>query len=274
MNQLFYRYVLGCVSTHTTWRCQRFFFSNAVKLNFNIHVLALAWWVANLFCRDKFLMLFYSVPLIMWASQHIEQCAIRTSILTEGVKSLVTLQRERFMCAVKPFEVNCILLSFCACNILCCSLYTDRGRCSPSLSLIFSSSFVPLCVQYHGVNTSSHLSLNAARVSPGSGHYVWMHLFQDSEEWSVECWGVEAGWWLRRAETLWLWPWLPPRLWLVSRSEPRPRGEDWKDSKTSNLGDLMHRVPDDCNVLRLSFTIALLLQSTVYYHTPFLAIPQ
>lgn len=219
-------------------------------------------WVANLFCRDTFLTLFYSVPLTMWASQHIEQCAIRNSILMEGVKSLVTPQRERFMCAVKPFEVNCILLSFCACNILCSSLYTGRGRCSLSLSLIFSSSFVPLCVQYHDVNTSSHLSLNAAHVSPGLAHYVWMHLFQDSEEWSVKCWVVEA-------ETLWQWPWLPPRLWLVSRSEPR--GEDWKDSKTSNLGDLMHRVPDDCNVLWPSFTVSLLLQSTVYYHTPFRA---
>lgn len=119
-------------------------------------------WVANLFCREKSLTLFYSVPLTMWASQHMEQCAIRNSILTEGVKSFVTPQWERFMCAVKPFEVNCILLSFCACNILCSLLYGDRGRCAPSLSLLFSSSFVPLCVQYHCVNTFSHLSLDAA----------------------------------------------------------------------------------------------------------------
>lgn len=59
----------------------------------------------------------------------------------------------------------------------------------------------------------------------------------------------------------------PQRLWLVSRSEVRPRGEDWKDSKTSNLGDLMHRVPDDCNILQLSFTISLLPQCAVYTHT-------
>ena len=99
---------------------------------------------------------------------------LETPYLTEGVKSFVTPRRERFMCAVKPFEVNCILLSFCACNILCSSLYGDRGGRSlaPSLSRSYSSSFVPLCVQCHRANTSSHLSLNAACVSPGSGHYI------------------------------------------------------------------------------------------------------
>lgn len=144
-----------------------FLFYNAVK-SFGLMLVE----VANLFCRDKLLTLFNSVLLTMWASQHIEQCAIRNSILAEGVKSSVAPQRERFMCAVKPFEVNCILLSFCACNILCSSLYRDRGRGSLSRSLIFSSSFVPLCVQYHCVNTYSHLSLNAVCMSPGSGHYI------------------------------------------------------------------------------------------------------
>lgn len=63
-----------------------------------------------------------------------------------------------------------------------------------------------------------------------------------------------------------------PRLWLVSRSEPRPREDDWKDSKTSNLGALMHRVPDDCNVLQLSDAVSLLLHSSAHYHTPFWAV--
>lgn len=108
--------------------------------NFKRHVLARC--PANLFRRDA---LYNSVPLTMWASQHIEQCAIRNSILTEGVKSFVTPQRERFMCAVKPFEVNCILLSFCACNILCSSLYRDRGGCS--LSLSFSRSLAHILIQ-------------------------------------------------------------------------------------------------------------------------------
>lgn len=40
----------------------------------------------------------------------------------------------------------------------------------------------------------------------------------------------------------------------------------WRDSETSNSGALMHRVPDDCNVLQLSSTVSLLLQSTVHYH--------
>lgn len=111
---------------------------------------------ANLFCRDKIPALFNSVPLTASASQHIEQCAIRNSILLmEGVKSFVTRQRERFMCAVKPFEVNCILLSFCACNVVRSWSYGDGGRCSPSLSV--SHTLIQLCafcVQYHCVNTS------------------------------------------------------------------------------------------------------------------------
>lgn len=109
--------------------------------------------VANLFCRDKFLTLFNSVPLTMWASQHIEKCAIRYSVLTEGVQSFVTPQRERFMCAVKPFEVNCILLSFCACNILCSSLYRDRGRCSISLAHIL----IQLCASLCTVSLCEHI---------------------------------------------------------------------------------------------------------------------
>lgn len=124
---------------------------------------------ANLFCRDKIPALFNSVPLTATASQHIEQCAIRNSILLmEGVKSFVTRQRERFMCAVKPFEVNCILLSFCACNVVRSWSYGDGGRCSPSLSV--SHTLIQLCafcVQYHCVNASPpRLSLNAAPCLP------------------------------------------------------------------------------------------------------------
>ena len=45
------------------------------------------------------------------------------------------------------------------------------------------------------------------------------------------------------------------------------RGGDWKDSKTSNLGDLMHRVPDDCNVLQLSAAAESCLLSHTHTHT-------
>lgn len=38
-----------------------------------------------------------------------------------------------------------------------------------------------------------------------------------------------------------------------------------KDSKTSNLGAVMHRVPDDCNALQLSFRVLFLQQSTVLW---------
>lgn len=122
----------------------------------------LAWctdgWVANLFCRDKFLTLFNSVPLTMWASQHIEQCAIRNSILTEGVKSFVTPQRERFMCAVKPFEVNCILLSFCACNTLCSSLYSiETEEDALALALSVAHILIQLCASLCTVSLCEHV---------------------------------------------------------------------------------------------------------------------
>lgn len=203
----------------------------------------------------------------MWASQHIEQCAIRNSILMEGVESFVTLRRDRFMCAVKPFEVNCILLSFCACNILCSSSYGDVGGCSPSHSLIFSSSFVPLCVQYHCVNTpfppvclwtqQQHTCL------PVRAHYIWMHQFRDRGGIINEV--LKCGGRLVAVEG----PWLPPPLEaMISVSGVGLGGGDWKDSKTSHLGDLMQRIPDDCNVPQLSFTVSLPLQISVYRHTP------
>lgn len=92
----------------------------------------------------------------MWASQHIE-CAIRNSILLmKGVESFVTPQRERFMCAVKPFEVNCILLSFCACNIVCSSLYSaeDDALCLPR-----SCSHPALCLFLYSITVWTHLPI-------------------------------------------------------------------------------------------------------------------
>lgn len=203
-----------------------------------------------------------------------EQCAIRNSILTEGVKSFVTPQRERFMCAVKPFEVNCILLSFCACNILCSSLYRDRGRC---LCLSRSYSQSALCLFVYSITVWTHLPicLWTQRTRQAITFECICSRTVKNNQWSAEvcrlagsCGGLRHSDCDRDRRPH------PSRLWLVSRSEPRPRGKDWKDSKTSNLGDLMHRVPDDFNVLQLSFTTSLRDRSAVYYCTPFWAVSQ
>lgn len=204
----------------------------------------------------------------MWASQHIEQCAVSNPILRKELSHLCP-RRERFVCVVKPFEVNCIVISFCACDIVCSSLYGDRGRCTCALLRFFSSSsFVPLCVQYYCVNTHLFVFRCSARVS-------WFRPLRLSasvpgrtvknNQWSAEvcrlagsCGGLRHTGCDRDS---------PLRLWLVSQSELRPRGEDWKDSETSNLGDLMHRVPDDYNILQLSFT-----PTAVYYLLPHISL--
>ena len=231
-------------------------------------------WIANLFCREKFQTLLNSVPLTMWASQHIEQCAIINSILTEGVKSFVTPQRERFMCAVKPFEVNCILLSFCACDILCSSLYGDGGRCSVSLA----HALIQLCASLCTVSLCEHIFPFVFERSVCVSWFGPLHLNASVPgQWRIISEVLRCGGWLVAPEgwdTLTVTVTPLPRLWLVSRPERRPGGKDWKDSKTSNLGALMHRAPDDCNVLQLSCTISLILQNNVYYHITFGAIFQ
>lgn len=158
------------------------------------------------------------------------------------------------MCVVKPVEGNCIVISFCACNSVCSSLYGDRRSCTRSPSRFFSSSSsVPLCVQYYRVNTHLFVFGCSARVAwfrPSRSSASVPGRTVKNNQWSAEVCRVAGGCGgLRHAgcdrDS-------PLRLWLVSQSELRPRGEDWKDSETPKLGELMHRVPDDCNTLQLS----------------------
>lgn len=85
--------------------------------------------------------------------------------------TFVTSQRERFMSAVKPFVATSILYSCCACDLVFfVLLHRDRGRMlSVLLSLWFSSSFVPLCVQYDYEKTAFHLFMKTAFMYFGLG---------------------------------------------------------------------------------------------------------
>lgn len=158
------------------------------------------------------------------------------------------------MCAVKPFEVNCILLSFCACNILCSPLYRDRGRCRLSLSL--DHLLVQLCASLCTVSLCEHIFPFVFGHSVRVSWFRLLHLNASvpgqcriiSEV--LRCVGAGGG---------------CDQCHGQSRS---PEGEGrTARTQTSNLGDLMHRVPDNCNILQLNFTILLLLQCTFYYHT-------
>lgn len=135
-----------------------FSFYNTVKLKFKRHVLPLAWCPDGLviYSAEISLTLFNSVPLTMWASQQVERCAIRNFILRKELSHLWP-RRERFMCAEKPFEGNCILLSFCACNIVCSSLYGDRGSCTCALSR--PSSHPALCLFVYSITVWTHLPI-------------------------------------------------------------------------------------------------------------------
>lgn len=116
---------------------------------------------------------FNSVPLITWAGQHIEQCVIRN--FETLMMSCVTSQRERFMNALKPYKLlvfyNHVVPEKCF-----FLLYRDRGRCYMFPSLLFSSSFVPLCVQYDYQNTVFHLFINTACMYYSLVHQLELHL--------------------------------------------------------------------------------------------------
>lgn len=122
----------------------------------------------------------------------------------------VTSQRERFMSAVKPFVATSILHSCCACDLFFfVLLYRDRGRMlSVLLSLWFSSSFVPLCVQYDHEKTAFHLFLKTAFMYFGLGCF------------SMRC--GRGGGRKRRKKRLLIWRWW---CWRVScAAAERPPG--------------------------------------------------
>lgn len=146
------------------------------------------------------------------------------------------------------------------------------------LRLPRSCSHPALCLFVYSITVWTHLPI--CLWAQRACLLVWAITFEcicsrtvKNNQRSAEVWrlgGCSGG--LRHSLTVTVSP--LPRLWLVSWSERRPRGEDWKDSKTSNLGALMHRAPDDCNVLQLSCTLSLLLQNNVYYNTTCGAISQ
>lgn len=115
----------ACFNLHTTpnimfficdlWRCCLFiyfFLSHCHSVNKSpINLLMLIFiFISFVECVHLWLIycaeirfFFNSVPLMTWAGQHIEQCAIRN--FETLMMSCVTSQRERFMNALKPYKL-------------------------------------------------------------------------------------------------------------------------------------------------------------------------